>query len=138
MPKSPHLVFASRKRQQIRHLPLTLCRRMSIMRPPENGSACNIAIDNRGIAQSGSAPALGAGCREFESLYPDQLFMLWNRWSPLLSTSSMVAVAHQVEPRIVTPEVAGSRPVGHPISLNSCQSAPLEVSPQGTLSRPYQ
>jgi hypothetical protein len=27
----------------------------------------------RGIAQSGSAPALGAGCREFESLYPDQL-----------------------------------------------------------------
>jgi hypothetical protein len=28
----------------------------------------------RGIAQSGSAPALGAGCRGFESLYPDQLF----------------------------------------------------------------
>jgi hypothetical protein len=28
---------------------------------------------NRGIAQSGSAPALGAGCREFESLYPDQI-----------------------------------------------------------------
>ncbi|MEH6467811.1 MAG: hypothetical protein V7722_09290, partial [Porticoccus sp.] len=25
------------------------------------------------------------------------------------------AVAHLVEPRIVTPEVAGSRPVGHPI-----------------------
>ena len=30
---------------------------------------------NRGIAQSGSAPALGAGCREFESLYPDQLVL---------------------------------------------------------------
>ena len=28
----------------------------------------------RGIAQSGSALALGARCREFESLYPDQLF----------------------------------------------------------------
>jgi hypothetical protein len=27
----------------------------------------------------------------------------------------MVAVAHLVEHRIVTPEVAGSRPVGHPI-----------------------
>jgi hypothetical protein len=27
---------------------------------------------DRGIAQSGSAPALGAGCRGFESLYPDQ------------------------------------------------------------------
>ena len=27
----------------------------------------------RGIAQSGSAPALGAGCRGFESLYPDHL-----------------------------------------------------------------
>ena len=25
----------------------------------------------RGIAQPGRAPALGAGCREFESLYPD-------------------------------------------------------------------
>ena len=30
----------------------------------------------RGIAQSGSAPALGAGCRGFESLYPDQKFTL--------------------------------------------------------------
>jgi hypothetical protein len=25
----------------------------------------------RGVAQSGSAPALGAGCRGFESLHPD-------------------------------------------------------------------
>ena len=25
----------------------------------------------RGVAQPGSAPALGAGCREFESLHPD-------------------------------------------------------------------
>ncbi len=33
------------------------------------------AIETRGIAQSGSAPALGAGCREFESLYPDQFFI---------------------------------------------------------------
>ena len=30
----------------------------------------------RGIAQSGSAPALGAGCREFESLYPDQIIFI--------------------------------------------------------------
>ena len=30
----------------------------------------------RGIAQPGSAPALGAGCREFESLYPDHLKLL--------------------------------------------------------------
>jgi hypothetical protein len=29
----------------------------------------------RGIAQSGSAPALGAGCREFESLYPDHMLV---------------------------------------------------------------
>ena len=29
-------------------------------------------VELRGIAQSGSAPALGAGCRGFESLYPDQ------------------------------------------------------------------
>ena len=27
----------------------------------------------------------------------------------------MVAVAHQVEHRIVAPEVVGSRPIGHPI-----------------------
>lgn len=29
--------------------------------------------NQRGIAQSGSAPALGAGCRGFESLYPEQI-----------------------------------------------------------------
>ena len=28
----------------------------------------------RGVAQSGSAPALGAGCRGFKSLRPDQFF----------------------------------------------------------------
>jgi hypothetical protein len=48
---------------------------MSIMRAPETGllehNECS-AKEYRGIAQSGSAPALGAGCREFESLYPDQ------------------------------------------------------------------
>ena len=33
----------------------------------------------------------------------------------------LVAVAHQVEHRIVTPEVAGSRPVGHPI-FPACES----------------
>ena len=55
----------------------------------------------RDIAQSGSAPALGAGCREFESLYPDQFFV--------------VDVAQLVEPRIVIPVVAGSNPVIHPI-----------------------
>jgi hypothetical protein len=27
----------------------------------------------RGVAQSGSAPALGAGCRGFESLHPDHI-----------------------------------------------------------------
>jgi hypothetical protein len=37
-----------------------------------SGSFAGI-MQNRGIAQSGSAPALGAGCREFESLYPDQI-----------------------------------------------------------------
>ena len=31
----------------------------------------------RDIAQSGSAPALGAGCREFESLYPDHFFIFF-------------------------------------------------------------
>ena len=30
-------------------------------------------MNDRGIAQPGRPPALGAGCREFESLYPDQL-----------------------------------------------------------------
>ena len=31
-----------------------------------------MSLKNRGIAQSGSALALGARCREFKSLYPDQ------------------------------------------------------------------
>ena len=70
---------------------------------------------HRGIAQSGSAPALGAGCREFESLYPDQLSSHSLVSSVIHSGIAMVAVAHQVEHRIVAPEVGGSRPLGHPI-----------------------
>ena len=35
----------------------------------------------RGIAQSGSAPALGAGCRGFESLYPDHFMVYGERSS---------------------------------------------------------
>ena len=31
-----------------------------------------IREENRGVAQSGSAPALGAGCRRFKSSRPDQ------------------------------------------------------------------
>ena len=38
----------------------------------------------RDIAQSGSAPALGAGCREFESLYPDHFYFL-KSWSYLIA-----------------------------------------------------
>ena len=36
-----------------------------------NFAEVSVVQFRRGIAQSGSAPALGAGCREFESLYPD-------------------------------------------------------------------
>jgi hypothetical protein len=38
------------------------------------GELVSMMLGLRGIAQSGSAPALGAGCREFESLYPDQIY----------------------------------------------------------------
>ena len=42
----------------------------------------------------------------------------------------MVAVAHQVEHRIVAPEVAGSRPVSHPISpLTKAQTVGAEARP---------
>ena len=34
--------------------------------------ANHVKEDYRGVAQFGSAPALGAGCRGFESLHPDQ------------------------------------------------------------------
>ena len=33
----------------------------------------------RGVAQSGSAPALGAGCRGFESLLPDHISRVLKR-----------------------------------------------------------
>ncbi len=48
---------------------LTMARSMRIM-PPRN--------EFRGIAQSGSAPALGAGCRGFKSLYPDQIYLYYD------------------------------------------------------------
>jgi hypothetical protein len=50
---------------------LTLTEAVSRMPPLSEGFSQH--LPHRGIAQSGSAPALGAGCREFESLYPDQL-----------------------------------------------------------------
>ena len=38
------------------------------------GSLCNkMRYTRREVAQPGSAPALGAGCRRFESSLPDQL-----------------------------------------------------------------
>ena len=87
------------------------------------------ALRSRGVAQSGSAPALGAGCRGFESLHPDHISSakpqrVWKKPSGLSlgdlpELDLMVAVAHQVEHRIVAPEVAGSRPVSHPIHLEA-------------------
>ena len=96
----------------------------------------------RGVAQSGSAPALGAGCRGFESLHPDQLLSVMPQRRGLTFGSVrqtlcmrflMVAVAHQVEHRIVAPEVAGSRPVSHPIS--SLTKAQTEATKAQALSR---
>ena len=50
---------------------------MSIMRTSFDAASfvgCTQAF--RGIAQSGSALALGARCREFKSLYPDQFLIV--------------------------------------------------------------
>ena len=48
----------------------------------------------RGIAQSGSAPALGAGCREFESLYPDHFS---HRFVGLYFSQSNVAAVQPID-----------------------------------------
>ena len=94
------------------------------------------ALRHRGVAQSGSAPALGAGCRGFESLHPDQLpsglpqrreLAFGSVRQARCSHFLMVAVAHQVEHRIVAPEVAGSRPVSHPIPHPLFARVALEV-----------
>ena len=79
----------------------------------------------RGIAQSGSAPALGAGCRGFESLYPDhfgrfglvdrRLYVWIDRCGIGRLRAPVVAVAQLVESQVVILVVAGSSPVGHPI-----------------------
>lgn len=39
-----------------------------------NASRYQRCANNRDVAQLGSAPALGAGCRRFESFHPDQEF----------------------------------------------------------------
>ncbi len=44
----------------------------------------------------------------------------------MLASDLMVAVAHQVEHRIVAPEVAGSRPVSHPTSRFSPFGVPSQ------------
>jgi hypothetical protein len=38
---------------------------------------CDLARDNRGVAQPGRALRLGRRCRRFNSCHPDQLFMGW-------------------------------------------------------------
>src|SRR5690606_41490148 len=91
---------------------------------------------------SGSAPVLGHGCLECESLYPDHLILALNGQAPVgqlhrasafyaegcrfnpcrvrhssgSSAEYVVAGAQLVESRIVIPVVAGSSPVGHPTS----------------------
>ena len=97
----------------------------------------------RGVAQSGSAPGLGPGGREFESRRPDQISARSSiGWSiGLLSRGLqvrflpgapalffnfplrrrmkffMVVVAQLVEPRIVVPVVVGSSPISHPMPI---------------------
>ena len=59
---------------------------------------------HRGIAQSGSAPALGAGCREFESLYPDHFLVA------IQMTKTERLELNWIEHRPSKPRVAGSSP----------------------------
>ena len=47
----------------------------------------------RDIAQSGSAPALGAGCREFESLYPDHFLEIYEYQQIFLQKSGRFSYA---------------------------------------------
>ena len=54
------------------HFRLTESRMVSIMRARKKDRL----EEYRGLAQSGSAPALGAGCRGFKSLIPDQFYLL--------------------------------------------------------------
>src|ERR1700676_1270972 len=47
--------------------------------PVEKRSRIDVRFDFRGVAQPGSAPALGAGGRWFESSRPDQIFKVYSR-----------------------------------------------------------
>ena len=50
-----------------------------------------VCRDVRGIAQPGRAPALGAGCREFESLCPDHvLFITSDAWMAMDAVAMML------------------------------------------------
>ena len=60
---------------------------MSAFHAEDRGSI-PLGTTYRDVAQSGSAPALGAGCRGFKSLYPDQFCDRANR---LLVTTAPVA-----------------------------------------------
>ena len=72
-----------------------------------------IREENRGVAQSGSAPALGAGCRRFKSSRPDHNF-LWQGVVPPKAGSHRpyFSVARVVPPEEVfnaTTEILRSR-----------------------------
>ena len=74
------------------------------------------SANRRGIAQSGSAPALGAGCREFESLYPDHFFLRsthrFTRLRWFVPDRCKAPVAQLIEHRPSKPRVKGSSPFG--------------------------
>ena len=132
-------IFKNNCLLQTVRIQLTMRGRVSIIAPPEISRsplwmdrlpekalrACEVRVI-RGLAQSGSAPALGAGCRGFKSLIPDQFCLDQNAsarhcGARFFSTrdESMVGVAQLVERRIVIPVVVGSIPIVHPIFPSS-------------------
>lgn len=64
----------------------------------ENSTAQLVHFVFPGVAQSGSAPALGAGCRGFESLHPDQPILVIEK--------SLMRMAHLIEGRFISQQEA--------------------------------
>ncbi len=96
-----------------------LRRRVALARPP--WPSCGILAERRDVAQPGSAPALGAGGRRFESARPDQHFFRAGV-AQLARASAFQAEGRGFEPRL-------------PLHSRCLLSAPLSASRPVVMSR---
>lgn len=145
----PHEPLAFRARARLRHPRFCGRRRRAHVAAGRDGAG--VMVNSLPVAQSGSAPALGAGGRRFESDRADH-FLNSGGYSrkgrgrtvnPLSAIGTVgsnpspptifAAVAQLVEQRFCSPLVGGSNPSGGTTTNNAGHASPRCANRPGTI-----